>query len=550
MAALDPINTALNEKQLSHLLRRATFGFTNDDLIALSGQSLDVVLNTLFETVEDPEPPIDLATGLSWLPAPVDNINSDNGDLLDFFLSWWLDQMRTSGINIKEKLVFFLHTHITTRSSVAENATALYYQNALFRTFATGSFKELMLKVCFDNSMLVFLDGRDNIEGNPQENFGREFLELYTIGRGEQISPGDYTNYNEDDVQACAKIFSGYIEDLDFLTIDPETNIPRGKLKGDGEIATRHDASEKQLSGAFNNAVIAPDPATIVDGLTTKEEAMSEVEQLVDIVFAQEETARYICRRLYRFFCYYNITDEIETNVIIPLAQTYMANDFNMRPVLEQLFRSQHFYDLDNGILADDIQGAIIKSPIDLMMNTFRVFDIEFPTNGSEGFYKGAYDIIIRTLDNQGLPLYDPFEVAGYTAYHQFPAYNRNWISANFLGYRYLFQEQLIQGIGTDDFPMALNLDVVDFVRNRLTGVLVADGEQLVQKLIDLLLPKPVDEERFSYFYNDILLDDLPATNWPEEWVRFQLTGDDMVVRTQLESLFIALLQAPEYQLM
>ena len=141
MAALDPINTALNEKQLSHLLRRATFGFTNDDLIALSGQSLDVVLNTLFETVEDPEPPIDLATGLSWLPAPVDNINSDNGDLLDFFLSWWLDQMRTSGINIKEKLVFFLHTHITTRSSVAENATALYYQNALFRTFATGSLK-------------------------------------------------------------------------------------------------------------------------------------------------------------------------------------------------------------------------------------------------------------------------------------------------------------------------------------------------------------------------------------------------------------------------
>ena len=551
MAALDPIGSALTKRQAGHLLRRATFGPTHEDIISVTGQDVSTVVDNLFVDQEVPSPPVDLATGQSWLPKPVEDVNSGGDELQLYFLSWWMDQMRVSGRTIKEKLVFFLHTHITTKADVVESATALYYQNALFRFYALGSFKELAFKICFDNAMLIFLDGRQNVKGSPQENFGREFLELYTIGKGTQVGPGDYTNYSELDVRECAKIFSGYQEDENFITIDPDTNLPTGTLRGNGLVAVAHDASNKVLSAAFGEAEIAP-IAVDNNDQATKEDTIDEVTQLVDVIFDQAETAKHICRKLYRFFCYYNITDEVETNVIAPLADTFVANEFNMVPVLQQLFKSQHFYDLDNSMTTDDLTGAIIKSPLDLVIGTLRTLKIDFPDYATEtqAFYEDAYQSLYNMMDDQGMKLYEPYEVAGYAAYHQFPAYNRNWISANYLGNRYQFAALLIQGINKYGDESTLSLDVVDFVENQLTGVTVSDPTELVQELVDLLLPQEIPADRLEYFLNDILLDDLPLNNWTNEWVKYLSNGDDMVVRQQLENLFIALMQSPEYQLM
>ena len=197
MASIQPISSNLTSKQAAHLLRRATFGPTISEIDSFTGLSVDQALTLLLADQPAPSPPVDPETGLTWLPKRSD-INSGNDELIHVTKAWWLDLMRTSPPSLREKMVFYYHTHFTTISTVVNSASALYYQNELFRFYALGNYKELAYKICIDNAMLIFLDGRDNIVGLPQENFARECLELFTIGKGPQVGPGDYTNYTDD----------------------------------------------------------------------------------------------------------------------------------------------------------------------------------------------------------------------------------------------------------------------------------------------------------------------------------------------------------------
>ena len=150
--------------------------------------------------------------------------------------------MMASGGNACEKITFFWHTHFTTKKSLV-GSTRMYYQNALFRYHALGNFRDLTKSICMDNAMLRFLDGSLNDKNNPNENFARELLELYTIGKGPQIGPENYTNYTETDVREAARVLSGYEDDGDFVNPDLLTGIPMGVVKSNAQlIATAHDA--------------------------------------------------------------------------------------------------------------------------------------------------------------------------------------------------------------------------------------------------------------------------------------------------------------------
>jgi len=116
---------------------------------------------------------------------------------------------------LKHKLVFFLHTCFT----VAKDSGYDYLK--LLDFYAYGSVKTLAKKITFDNAMLYYLDNTTNNKNNPNENYAREFLELFTILKGPQISEGNYTNYTETDIQQAAKIFSGIKVKPDRDTIDP-----------------------------------------------------------------------------------------------------------------------------------------------------------------------------------------------------------------------------------------------------------------------------------------------------------------------------------------
>src|SRR5690606_6539068 len=154
---------------------------------------------------------------------------------------------------------------------------ALYFQNHLFRMYALDgtnpdplvNFKTLTKKTCVDNAMLRLLDGSLNVKGSPNENNARELLELYTIGRGlEGTRPagtgeGDYIVYREQDVQEAARILSGWEFDEDFLTLDADTNLPRGRVRGSITNASSHDNDPKVFSDRFGNQTIQADPALL-----------------------------------------------------------------------------------------------------------------------------------------------------------------------------------------------------------------------------------------------------------------------------------------------
>lgn len=560
MSALSPISGPLSRRAASHLLKRLTFGPTRKEINNLENKSIGQALDILFQKHEPPQPPLDTATGKQWVnPIPTEGRTGRENNLetvlIPYMRQWWLDNMCRQNTGITEKMVFFYHSHFTTLQSRIYYSLSLYYQLSLFRHHSTGNVKELARKMCLDNAMLVNLDGNLNEMGNVNENFAREFLELYTIGKGQQVSSTDYTNYTEHDIKEAARIFTGFKTEHTFSqNLDPDTGVPLCRMiKSPQNQATRHDAGEKKFSHRFGNRIIKPrELVSYYDrqNMATVEAAMQEVQELVDMIFEQKETARQFCRKLYRFFVYYKITPEIESSIIDPLAETLLNNNYETEPVLRQLFSSQHFFDQGVTNEATRVQASLIKSPLDVMAGTLRFFEISLPDRTQLPVYYNLYKELLHKLAQQGLDLYEPFDVAGYTAYHQAPDYNRNWISSNFLARRYQFADDLLKGIKDMSMTDLVKLDVIKYVQNPQNISNPANAETLVRELMEDLLPHAISENRFSYFLNQILLDNLSTRNWEFEWQKYQESGDDASVRQQLEKLIRALLQAPEYQLL
>jgi uncharacterized protein (DUF1800 family) len=396
--------------------------------------------------------------------------------------------------------------------------------------------------------MLVYIDGRLNINQWPNENFAREMLELYSIGKGPQIGDGNYTNYTEKDIKEAARVLSGYTNDITFTNLDPDTNIPIGRLEVSGIRATLHDAGSKTFSDAFQNQVITPSATD--GGYATSAAAKKELSDMIDMIFNQEETARFLCRKLYRFFVYYNITPAVETGVIVPLAQIFKTSGYNLKTVIAALLSSQHFYDLDNAVTSDNNIGALIKSPVELIMGGLRFFNVTFPSSPVQSFYDDGYrNGITKLIFDQGLELYEPYDVAGYDAYFQIPGYNRNWITPINLANRYLFSQSLIENINRGEAGAVINADLVSFVDNTLHVDNPSDATKVVKAFTDYLIAVEINADRFNYFLNTIFLESLAAYNWTNEWNAFKSGGSNATVKLRLETLVTRLIQTPEFQL-
>lgn len=546
--ALAQFSGSLGRRNAAHLLRRATFGASKASIDSFSALNVEQAWNLLTSTTTIPNPPKDLLTGLSWLPKPEEGVNSEGFELLRYFKAWALVQMCNSGDHLKEKMVFLFHIFYPTIESVVGDATAMYYQNVLFRYYAFGNIKKLTKKVCIDNAMLVLLDGRFNEVGAPNENFARELFELHTIGKGPQIGAGNYTHYTEDDIKVAARILSGWTNDGNFGTeqalknIDTDTQIPMGVIKGDGIYASRHDASnnpERKFSDAFDGKIIAHLPENIVNGKATKASVEDQLDQLIEMIFAKRATALNFCRKIYRFFVYYHITDEVETSVISSLADTLIANDYEILPVIKELLSSQYFYDTHNAILEDNIHGDIIKSPLDLTLGTLRFFEIKPPEETTLTDFYDFFETLISQMNVQGMQFYEPFDVAGYDAYHQTPDYNRNWITVNTLAYRYDYALKFAKSTLGEAFKISF----AKYVKSNVTNP--ADAKNIVQFFVDYFYPETISTERFDFF-----LGVLTDIDWADEWNTYINSNMEDFVNSKLEDLLATMLQTPEYQLM
>ncbi|MEL6675002.1 MAG: DUF1800 domain-containing protein [Bacteroidota bacterium] len=540
MASLTPLSGTLGTAKAAHLLRRATFGTKQAEIENFANMTVTQATNLLLTAPPAPTPPIDPSTNQTW----VFTDNTTQGTYRLYLTAWWMHNMMQSQTSAVEKMIFFLHTHFTSKFSVVRISASVYHQLELFRHYAFGDWRKLTVKMTYDNAMLRFLDGRTNRKNSPNENYARELLELYSIGKGPQIGEGNYTNYTEDDVQAAARVLTGWNVDESYQTIDPETGLAAGRVRVNGAgIPNQHDIGDKQFSAAFQN--------TLIQGTNTEAGIRGEAEQLIHMIFNQTATAENICRKLYRFFVNYRITDEIEQDIIAPLAQTFITQNFQIKPVLEQLLQSEHFYDADDTTEGDHHFGALLKSPLELFTQTLNFFEIDLPDPATQlsahytSFSRGARHF----LPAMGMIPYEPIETAGYPAYHQEPNFNRNWVSANTIAYRYKFIQNLQEGTQLVGGSLGYELDPLPYVENATYFQDISDPVLLVQDLAKYLFAIDLPVERMDYFTKDILVDGLDLGYWSQLWLDYQLTSDASEVRSRLKGLINAMLQTPEYQL-
>ena len=545
MSTLTPLNGALGLRRAKHLLRRSTFNFSKEQIDLLSEktaeQALDYLLQPTINKLAEPYSPTPTSNPDGyWLSSDKHPKEFDGqGAKRAFICAWWWYNS-VNEVSLKHKLTFFLHSCFTVGKDSGAGLSSHFYDHLrLLELYAYGNIKTLAKKITLDNSMLYYLDNNSNNKNNPNENYGREYLELFTILKGQQKGEGDYTNYTEIDVQQAARVFTGFRTQADRKAIDSETNIPIGYAK-----KNQHVTDDKTFSTAFNNHVIT--------GRNTAEGMFEELDDFVEMVFSQNETAVSYARKLYRFFVKSEWDEEVESNVILPLSEIIIQNNFEIVPAVKALFCSEHFYDEDDDNNSNEIIGSIVKSPLQILNEVCTLFNVEYPdpeTNASR-FYRNFFQWFVHNsyLSSAGLEFFNPDSVAGYPASYQEPDFDRHWFSSTTIISRYKIMESLIYGQNTIiSGKIYTKVDTIAFVKKNIQNP--SDPFEMIKEISEILYPESIEDSRIEYFVSQ-LVNGYDSYYWTTEWNAYVNNNDNSVIKTRLDDLIIIMVNAPEFQLM
>jgi hypothetical protein len=229
--------------------------------------------------------------------------------------AWWADRMVSTDRPLQEKMALFWHGHFATGADKVRDYRKMLVQLELFHQKGTGNFRELLIAVAQDPAMLVFLDAGQNVKGAPNENFGREVMELFTMGVG---------NYSEHDIREAARAFTGWTNDDLRFKLDE----------------AKHDTGEKEFLGRRGN----------FDGV-----------DILNIILDQKVTANFMAGKIYRYFA----RDDLSPVLQERLGAVLRENDYELRPLLRTIFLSRDFY-------SEPSVGTRIKGPVDLIVSLCR----------------------------------------------------------------------------------------------------------------------------------------------------------------------------------
>lgn len=330
-AGLEEFTTPLSSRNAEHLLRRIGLQLNKIEITQVVGKTAAQVVDSLL-TIN----PNSLPTQPSWAINSPANVQQQNYDQVNELRTLWFSHLLSGKNPLLEKMVFFWHNHFTSEEKKVYYSQYIYWQHDLFRRNPKqvseiyqpvqdndrtyfGNIKTLTKAIVRDMAMLVYLDGNQSISGNPNENFAREILELFTLGIG---------NYTEHDIVEAARAFTGWrVEGL------------TSRFK-----SSNFDDTEKTFMGK-----------------TGKHSA----DDIVDIIFQQPACARFFAGKLYKFFVYEAPNEDILTQ----LASELLASNYELKPFLKKLLASAHFFD-------EQFYGAVIKSPLDIIIGTGRLFEL------------------------------------------------------------------------------------------------------------------------------------------------------------------------------
>ena len=517
-----------DEAAVTHFLKRTMFGAKQNDIAYFKNMSLKKTV----EEILQPAPSItsaplnnynddkftdpDVQMASTWVN--VTNFNGmSNGRRRNSYKQWWMGNMINQNRSITEKMVLFWHNHFSTETNVVDNSVYSYRHNLLLRKFALGNFKEFVKAVTVDLCMLRYLNGYASTKKAPDENYGRELQELFTVGKG----PG--SQYTEADVKAAARVLTGYKIDNKTLTVsfDP----------------SRHDDRDKQFSAFYAN--------TLIKG-RKGQEGGGELDDLFNIIFAQEEMSKFICRKLYRFFVFYSIDASTEQNIIAPLAKIFRKNNFEIQPVLKVLFSSRHFFD-------KSLRGTMIKSPVDFTVGLVREYNINFPEQNDYLANYSMWEFVRSQAAAMQQNIGDPPNVAGWQAYYQQPQYYKLWINSDTLPKRDQYSDRFCaNGFATKD-KKTIDIDVIEFASSFPHP---EDPDALVNDSIAFLYTVDVTAAEKNYIKSNLLLSNLQGMEanhyWTNAWNNLKDKPTDLInkklVTNKLKGLYKYLMNRPEYQ--
>lgn len=542
MANLTPKTNALGMRLAAHLLRRTTYMVTPARIKSFATKTPAQAVAELLQTVPAPvvAEPVDPKTGQLWLNTTVEPTTGDY-ELKRYVTGWWLNEAKRDS-TINHKMMLFLHNSFTISFEDTGDSRMLFDYIRLLRFYSLGNLKKLGTKITLDRLMLQYLDNAYNGKRNPNENYAREYFELFTIQKGPQIGPENYTHYTEADIRVAAKLFTGFnYTDKRADRTDPETKLPMGRYN-----FGNHDTTDKTFSAAFQNKVIK--------GATSEADMAREMNDFVEMIYGQDATAKSFCRRLYRFLVSRKITAEIENDIITPLAATLKQSNYELKPVLSQLLLSSHFYDEDDTSATDEIIGSLVKSPMELTLEPLNMFNLPIPDPKTQAqlhydeFYRKS--LIDTLFSRANFRLFQPPNVAGYPAYYQEPGFTRIWFTTDTIIARYRLPEMLLSNrrmLSGGNF--GTQLFIAPFVKNSGHFTSPANATVLVTEMLQYMLPEMPDQTRFNYFLNEVFLDGLSAKNWEFDWGRYVTSNDDVSVKIPLGYLVTAIMYSPEYQL-
>ncbi len=534
--------------EVTHLLRRVGFGIKKTELESLlamtTSNAVDALL-TIGPPVNPSATPLNnyqntlpdsggILLGSSWTSNNLSYVNgNDSTNNLyrqNSLIHWSWGVCLNENTSIREKMTLFWYHFIPVnfedvRDLKNNSATMCNDYMNLLRTNALGNFKTLIKAIAKMPAMLVYLSNQNSTATVPNENFARELLELFTLGKVPT------QNYTENDIIAASRVLSGWRV--------PNFNNPYPFAPGFNE--TFHNQTNKVFSAFFDNTIINNQPGP---------NGANEFDIFFNMLFTHQQVAiaKYICRRLYRFFVYYDIDANIEANVIVPLSAFLISSNWEMAPVVIKLLKSEHFFDPAN-------KGVMIKSPLDFIAGTLRTLNINTTPAAGATQIVNQYTIwqyfqnyANNNLD-QGYGLVP--NVSGWKAYYQDPTYYQNWINANAIQKRASLLTAFVNGFTTGS--TSIKIDPIALVQ-QFPNPTIQDPDLLIDLVIQYFLPVDLPAAyKTDTKVQTLLAGQVTNNYWTTAWNNYiasPTTTNANIVKSRLNSLLTTILQLAEYQLM
>ena len=492
-STLAPYTTPLDKYRAAHLYRRLGFSASVQTINAAVGANAGTLVNSLInEAVTMPPTPAP-----AWADWNNNNYPADD-DLAGQVRRAQSEEWRisyTNGLlnnNLRDRLSFSWSNHFVTELDVYDcNSFLYYYVNCLQRN-AIGNFRTFISEIGLTNAMLYYLDGVYNNGNNPNENYARELYELFSLGEG--------NGYTEGDIIETAKALTGYVE--------------RGEIGCEPVLfdPTKFDAGPKTILGQTGNW---------------------GYDDVINILFQQRpnEIAGFICQKLYEYFVHPDSSDDAGNAqmIISGMANTFVASNFEIAPVLAQLFSSQHFFD-------DEAIGVIIKSPFDIYLNLINETNFAYDN--------GTILNVIDTSRLLGQELFDPVDVAGWQR-------NRTWINTNFMIGRWLSSEVFLERFYQNN-PEQFRTLAMDAVGAADSNT--SNPETVVSAIVNKITPKGLlTTQDFENAMSVFKIEDVPENYYGSDYIPgglgLWMLSVSPEVPSQVFLLLMHLSRQPEFQL-